>query len=191
MHGCYRIFQRFTTQPNSEFSGGLPFNEVRLTDYCAQWPEQYRVESQRIAEALYPFSISLAHIGSTAIPGLTAKPIIDILLGLQEPVHSIPVQLTLQGMGYRPHGEKGVPGRLFFTAGDPARFHLHLVEYKGSIWKNHLFFRDRLIDNPKLAAQYVKLKRELAERFPQDRESYTRGKADFIENVLRANSDND
>lgn len=179
------MFERFAIRNEIPGSIGLPSNQVSLATYSDQWPELFHSERKRVALAMDPLPVSIAHIGSTSVPGMTAKPIIDILVGLQQPVHSIPVQLTLQSIGYHPHGEKGVPGRLFFTAGDPSQFHLHLVEHKGHIWEDHLLFREQLIQLPGLARDYIKIKRELAERFPSDRESYTRGKANFIENAIR------
>ena len=164
---------------------GLPANTVRMCVYSPHWPTLYSEERERLLKTLGSYPVQFAHIGSTSVPGLAAKPIIDILLGVSVPEQKLAITAHLKNLGYDSHGEKGVPGRLFFTLGDPCCFHLHLVDLEGDIWHDHRLFRDSLIADPKLAATYEKLKKRLAVQFPSDRESYTRGKANFIENTIR------
>lgn len=142
-------------------------------------------EKQRIANLLEKISPEIAHIGSTSVVGMDAKPVIDIMVGINCASEIDAAEIALEKRGYVSHGEKGIPGRLFFTLGDPPRIHLHMVTFGGQLWKGHLLFRDILNRNQELAAKYVALKISLARQFPLDRQSYTAGKADFIENVLR------
>ncbi len=168
----------------SESPLGLAPKVVQLHLYSAEWPDFYATEIERVSLALADNSVQAAHIGSTAVPSMTAKPIIDILLGYQEMEARDDICERLMMLGYENHGEKGVPGRLFFSFGSPTVYHVHLVEYDGDIWRGHLLFRECLRRNSDVAADYIKLKKDLAQKFPDDRDSYTRGKADFIEKTI-------
>jgi GrpB-like predicted nucleotidyltransferase (UPF0157 family) len=184
LEGSRMLQEAITETGSADDCLGLPRHLVRMHAYSAHWPELFVIEQKRIMQCLAPLAPATQHIGSTAVPGLAAKPIIDILMGVQSKPERTAVCRGLQLLGYEAHGEKGVPGRLFFSCGTPSRFHLHLVQLTGPIWKGHILFRDSLIADPALAAQYETLKRDLARRFPADRDSYTRGKAFFIEKTL-------
>lgn len=177
------MIQTVSAEP-AEPELGLPKNLVRLCAYSSRWPEHYRRERQRLSRGLEPLPHCIAHVGSTAVAGLTAKPIIDILLGVAEPSDRDEISEIVQQLGYTAHGEKGVPGRLFYTWGEPRMFHLHLVDYGADIWHKHILFRNCLRTQSRLAAEYVSIKEELADMFPADRDSYTQGKAEFIESAL-------
>jgi GrpB-like predicted nucleotidyltransferase (UPF0157 family) len=130
----------------------------------------------------------LEHVGSTAVPGLGAKPIIDMLLGvgrLAEVEARLPA-LEALGYEYVPRFESRLPERRFFVGVAPRgrTHHLHGVEIGGSFWQRQLLFRDCLRSEPETAAAYERLKRDLARRHADDRETYTEAKADFIEAVL-------
>lgn len=165
---------------------GLDPAVVRLLMYSQEWPVFYAREVERFRLAFRDIPVQVAHIGSTAVPSMMAKPVIDILLGYSEVQDRDDISERLVLLGYDSHGEKGVPGRLFFTFGSPTVYHVHLVKYDGVIWRGHLLFRDCLRNHPRVAAEYTKLKQSLAQRFPEDRDSYTRGKADFIEKTISA-----
>jgi GrpB-like predicted nucleotidyltransferase (UPF0157 family) len=164
---------------------GLPSHVVKLARYNPNWPQLFIEEKQRVAGLLAKLNPQIEHIGSTSVPGMDAKPVIDIMLGIKGPEDIDAAEAALLDRGYVSHGEKGIPGRLFFTYGEPPTLHLHMVTYNGPLWKGHLLFRDTLTFNKKLADSYVSLKINLAKQFPTDRQSYTAGKADFIESVLR------
>ncbi len=163
---------------------GLPSHAVKLTPYNPHWPQLFTEEKQRVEAALAPLSVHVEHIGSTSVPGIEAKPVIDLMLGIHWPEDIDAAESALQRRGYISHGEKGIPGRLFFTFGEPPTLHLHMVSYGSSLWQGHLMFRDALISDNELAREYVDVKVNLAKQFPMDRQSYTAGKADFIEKVL-------
>ena len=132
--------------------------------------------------------VEIEHIGSTAVPGLAAKPVIDIMVGvhsLEQAKTAIPV---LESIGYVYWRDDPRPGRMFFVKGMPPygkerTHHVHIVEVHGEFWKRKLF-RDYLRSHPEEAKRYEVLKRDLATRFLQDRERYTEGKHNYIESVM-------
>ena len=155
--------------------------------YSRDWKCEFRKEEQRLLSAL-PNGIFIEHIGSTAVPGLSAKPIIDIMLGtgtLEIIDTLIPILFTL-GYEYMPRNEVQIPERRFFAKPfiRPRRFHLHAVVAEGCFWKEHLIFRDCLRNDPGLMRQYAALKQQLAQQYYDNRDSYTNAKTDFICNVI-------
>ena len=163
---------------------GLETGVVRLVEYDAQWPALYRIESARIAVALGPLVLDLQHVGSTAVPGLAAKPIVDILAGYPD---RAPLQAYIEGLcaaGYDHLGEQGIPGREFFRRGQPPAYHVHLAALGGIFWREHLAFRDLLRSDSLLRATYEALKHDLAGKFPQDRDAYIEAKGPFIRGAL-------
>ena len=136
--------------------------------------------------ALGAWAEAVEHIGSTAIPGLDAKPVIDLLVGLRSMGDAGRCIRPLEELGYEYRGEAGVPGRLFsreFRKGQRAH-HLHLAVLGGAFWNEHLLFRDYLQAHPRTANEYARLKRALAARYRSDREAYAAAKADFVRGVL-------
>jgi GrpB-like predicted nucleotidyltransferase (UPF0157 family) len=127
------------------------------------------------------------HVGSTAIPGLVAKPILDILAGASSGVAWQPYLELFARLGYESRGPQGVAERELLVLGpESARIHhLNLVVAGGVFWRDHLTFRDRLLANPPLAEAYVALKLDLALRHADNREAYTAGKLSFVNEVLR------
>ena len=89
-----------------------------------------------------------------------------------------------EGLGYVYRGEHGIPRRHFFVKGEPRTFHIHMFEIESEEWINHLLFRDHLIQHLEDTLAYARVKRELAEKFRNDRERYTDGKAPFIQSIL-------
>jgi len=131
--------------------------------------------------------ICLIHIGSTSVPGMIAKPILDIMIEVNKTDDATLLIPFLNEIGYTFFGECGRPGRLFFVKGKPnnCTHHLHVVE-KGSIyWKNNLRFKELLIQKPDLAAAYAIVKVNLARKYPYNREEYRINKSKFIDKVLK------
>lgn len=163
---------------------GLVQGRVRLDDYTPQWAELYRLEAERICPALGDLAIDVQHVGSTAIPGLKAKPILDIAVGIQQLDAALQCQAPLTTLGYEYAPWGGIEHDHVFGKG-VARTHLvHVVEYNGAPWRNYLVFRNTLRDNPELVQQYEALKLELSQRFPTDRAAYTAAKAPFIHTII-------
>jgi GrpB-like predicted nucleotidyltransferase (UPF0157 family) len=165
---------------------GLESGTVRVAPYDSNWPSLFAAEAERLRErfAAAELPLTIEHTGSTAVPGLAAKPILDILAGYQRGA-SVPgyVEVLTQA-GYVHRGEQGIPGREFFRRGNPRAYHLHLTEMDSSFWRNHLTFRDRLRADNALRDAYAALKHDLAARFPRDREAYIAGKESFVTKVL-------
>lgn len=158
---------------------------VRLLAYDALWPREFEAEADRIARACDGLPIRLEHIGSTAVPGLSAKPVIDILAGVPPRAARAPYIAALTPLGYEHLGANGVPGRDYFRRGVPRSHHVHMVSWSSAVWHDHLLFRDSLRANPDVAREYAALKRELAAAFPDDSRRYSEGKGPFIKSVLR------
>ena len=164
---------------------------VTIVDYNARWPALYDEEKGRILAAIDPWVADIQHVGSTAVPGLGAKPIIDIMVGrrsLDDARHCIAPLETI-GYQYIPEYEDELPERRYFRwpGGDTYRgrgsHHLHMVETTSDFWRRHLLFRDYLRRHPEVAREYECLKRELAARYGADREGYTEAKTEFITSV--------
>jgi GrpB-like predicted nucleotidyltransferase (UPF0157 family) len=120
------------------------------------------------------------------VPGVAAKPIVDILAGLAAEEGRGTAIVALQAAGYVHRGEQEIPGRDFFRRGEPRQYHIHLTQVDSAFWHDHRTFRDWLRSHPDAAADYSALKRSLAERYPMDREAYIAGKTAFVEDILRA-----
>lgn len=164
-------------------------NQVVIAEYNPLWPLLFEEEKTRILDLINPWAERVEHIGSTSVPGLGAKPIIDIMVGLRsldDAQHCIPL---LQAIGYEyvPAHETVMPERRYFHKG-LTRFarthHLHMVETASEFWERHILFRDYLREHEDTARSYYQLKKQLAARFRSDRESYTDAKASFIKEVI-------
>ena len=157
----------------------------RIAPYDPLWARDYAAEADRIAHACRDLPLEVEHIGSTAIPGLSAKPIIDILIGVPPRASREPYIAAIRGLGYDHRGASGIPGRNYFRRGSPHTHHIHLVSWSSDVWHEHLLFRDWLLSNPSAVAEYAVLKRELHAMFPDNREKYTEAKGPFISAALR------
>lgn len=155
---------------------------VVIVAYDPIWPERFRAEADRLA-ALLP-DLAPHHIGSTAVPGLAAKPIIDIMARVDD-IDAPLADLTGPGGYVYPESYNAALGRRrWLCRPSPAHreYHLHLVADRAEL-SRHLRFRDALCAGPGLAAEYAALKRDLARRMPGDREGYTAAKSAFIRRV--------
>ena len=162
---------------------GVPYGVVVLAEHTSEWSALYGEEAARIAAALGPVVLSMEHYGSTSIPGIKAKPIIDILVGVERLDDTVGCIPAMEELGYIFDPNAGIPGHHIFGKG-AARTHIvHFVEHGGEGWRQGLAFRDRLLADPKVAEAYQRLKVELAARYPNDRAAYTAGKSAFVENL--------
>jgi GrpB-like predicted nucleotidyltransferase (UPF0157 family) len=159
---------------------------VRLVPYTGQWAALYREEERRLRARMGQHVIDIQHIGSTAVPGMIAKPIIDIGVAIPRFEGGFELVTPIEGLGYEYEGEHGIPRRHYYDKGDPRTHHLHMLEHDSAEWRNHILFRDYLRAHAQVAQEYADLKRELAHRYRNDRTAYTDGKAEFIVRVLEA-----
>jgi GrpB-like predicted nucleotidyltransferase (UPF0157 family) len=164
---------------------GLGKGVVRLAPYETGWTELYAVERARIEAVIGPHILNVQHVGSTSIPGIAAKPIFDIAVGVADFEAARVCIAPLEVLGYDYHGENGIPRRHFFTRGSPTQYHTHMHEVTSRAWGNLVLFRDYLLRYPEEAQAYLALKQRLAKQYRHDRRAYTEGKAVFIERILR------
>lgn len=165
---------------------GLERNVVRLDDYTPLWIELYREEAERIRAAIGHLIIDLQHIGSTAIPGIKAKPILDLMAGVARLHEALLCRTPLEALGYDYAAHAGVAHDYVFGKGVVRTHLLHVVEYESAEWTNHLRFRDRLRNDRELAQEYERLKEELSRKFSENRAEYTSAKSKFICQVIAA-----
>lgn len=161
---------------------------VVIVPYDRDWPHRFERERNVLRQVFRGTDAVIEHVGSTAVPGLGAKPIIDIMVGvpaLQEVEVRIP-GLESRGYEYVPKYEAQLPERRYFVKprSRPRTHHLHCVVRGGEFWCRHLAFRDHLRSHPKSAAEYVELKQRLASRHRTDRVAYTEGKSAFVDSIL-------
>jgi GrpB-like predicted nucleotidyltransferase (UPF0157 family) len=160
---------------------------IVISDYNPIWPDLYAHEERRIVDALGDLLVAIEHIGSTSVPGLAAKPRIDIMPGVASEADLDRVIEPITGLGceYIAKWEDEMPSRRLFsreTSGEQIACNIHVVVFGGEFWERHLLFRDYLRRNPDVAAEYERLKRDLAPRFTVSNE-YARAKTDFITSI--------
>ena len=144
----------------------------------------FEQESELIAEALGDDLVEIQHIGSTSIPGLRAKPIIDVLAAVESFAPIEDYERLLEPLGYHHHSHAEEDERIFFWKGTPRTHHLHIVEYATWEHQRHIIFRDYLRRHPEMAQWYEQVKRELWIAFKGNRPAYTKGKTAFIKTIM-------
>ncbi|MEX0800092.1 MAG: GrpB family protein [Dehalococcoidia bacterium] len=175
--------------PEPEHVDRLPTgvaDPVLVVEYDPAWPAAYRRESEAIAAALGELLVGIEHMGSTAVPGLGAKPIIDIMAGVPSFQEGHRCVEPMQGLGYEYKGEFGIPGRHYFRKiqRDVRTHQVHMVEAGGEFWQRHLLFRDYLRSHSDEARRYYELKLRFSKEYRHDREGYTDAKTAFIEAAI-------
>lgn len=162
---------------------------VVIVPYREEWPELFDEERRRLEEPLRGLNARVEHIGSTAVPLLAAKPVLDVAVGvstLGEVEERIPA-IEAAGYHYVPEYEAQIPQRRYFRRPlqRPRLVHVHVLEVHGDLWGHHLRFRDWLRDHPEDRDRYAALKLDLAARHGDDRVAYTDAKRHFIEDILQ------
>jgi GrpB-like predicted nucleotidyltransferase (UPF0157 family) len=159
---------------------------ITIADYDPDWPARFDAEKVRLLSQIGRWSRGIEHIGSTAVPGLAAKPVIDIMPGVLSMADAESCIEGMRRLGYEyvPEFEDALPDRRYFRKGRPEqRWHVHIVEIDGEFWKRHIAFRDYLRESPETSAEYAALKRHLAEQYPRDSLAYTDAKSEFIRGI--------
>jgi len=164
---------------------GLEKGFVKIIPHTERWHQLFAEEEARLREAIGEFVVAVEHIGSTSVCGIAAKPILDIAAAVIDKANGEKCVAPLENIGYEYRGELGIAGRFYFVKGAPRTHHLHMLLSDSAEWRNHLAFRDYLRQNPSAAVEYDKLKKELAQKYRNDRDSYLDGKADFVEKILK------
>lgn len=163
---------------------GLERGKTELLPHDNEW----KTETERVIRILWkviPEARDIQHVGSTAIKSISAKPIADIAVALDDvqSVISHIGELAEYGIIYR---GSDVPDQILFIIGDGSirTHHIHIVKWHGKAWDNYIMFRDYMNSHPDKAAEYEKLKKQLTSSFPDNRRAYTEGKAGFIEKII-------
>ena len=174
--------------PNLPFNTiGLRKGIVHLADYVPEWEELFEKEAKRLLEKIADLILDIQHVGSTAVPALSAKPIIDIAIAIEsrEVIPSLVRSLT--ELGYTDRGDGGNEGGYLLVL-EPVpgvrTVHVHVVEATDVQWRNYIGFRDLLRENEDIREEYGRLKRDLANKHKNDRRLYTAGKHSFIRGLL-------
>lgn len=162
---------------------------IVVCDYDPSWPRQYEDERARIKAALGAIATTIEHVGSTAVPGLAAKPIIDVLVGVRHLQEARPIAIeAFGGLGYTymARYEVWLPGEMLFRKGEPGPWthHVHLMEPSSPRWEELVLMRDYLRTHPEIAAAYGSLKKALAAVFDDDIAGFRDAKRPFLTAVL-------
>lgn len=165
-------------------------DEVIIVDYNPEWATLFEQEKARLLAVAGDYIEEIQHVGSTAVPGLAAKPIIDIMIAIRGLSLVEKTVAPIESLGYGYMGEYGLPERHFFRkptndSWSNRTHHIHMVLKGSNQWVNQFHFRDYLRAHPETRQQYEDLKRELATQFRDDRIAYTDAKQDFIFATLR------
>lgn len=166
----------------------MPDAPIHVVSYDPAWPALFEREKASLEVLIAPWRLGpIEHIGSTAVAGLCAKPVIDVMVGVSSLVHSEPAKEVLCANGYQYSDYRRDVTHWFCKPSFELRtHHVHLVPFDSAHWQARLRFRDILRSDPAIAAEYAALKLDLAKTFEFDREAYTEGKGPFINRVLEA-----
>ncbi len=164
---------------------GLKRDTVRLTSYTNKWERLFEEEKSRLQGVIGRYVLDIQHVGSTSIPGMVAKPIIDIAIAVKNFEEASVCIKPIEQLGYEYKGENGISRRHFFVKGNPTTHHIHMNEIGSRDWNDLIIFRNYLTHHEEIAKEYSELKMVLAQRYPTDRQAYQDNKAPFIERVLQ------
>ncbi|HWA60967.1 MAG TPA: GrpB family protein [Caulobacteraceae bacterium] len=158
---------------------GLETSANRLVDYNPLWPRAFEEEAGRIRAAVGDLALAIEHYGSTAVPGLRAKPILDLLVGVADIDDGLEMVGPMAGLGYDYSDNHGIPEHHIFGRPTVRAYLVHVVVHGGDQWERCLRFRDRLRASADLRSEYQALKERLA-REATSRAAYTDGKTAFV-----------
>jgi GrpB-like predicted nucleotidyltransferase (UPF0157 family) len=158
---------------------------VHVAEPDSRWPQMFAAEQQRLADTLRLSRDRIEHIGSTAVPGLIAKPIIDIMVGVDRyPPEPSGVD-AVSSLGYECLGEAGVPGRIYCRRRGRDNFNLHLLEFAGSMWQNNIRLREYLAACPEAKNRYSAVKLQAVQNGATRLLAYSAAKSGIVEELLR------
>lgn len=164
---------------------GLNRGELHLSPYRDEWPVLFEAEKLIIAAAIGNHVNDIQHVGSTAVPGMRAKPILDIAISMEAFEAARVCVEPLVELGYTFKGENGIPRRHYFQKGEPCTHHIHMVEETCEEWAKLIQFRDFLRSDRSAAEEYGRLKTALVDSLTGDRKAYLASKAEFITQAIK------
>jgi GrpB-like predicted nucleotidyltransferase (UPF0157 family) len=182
---CLLCLRNKVRQTILDFMLGLKKGIVELLSHVEQWHQLFADEAARLRAVVGEHLVAIEHVGSTSICGISAKPVIDVAIAVSDKSAGEKCVSPLEKIGYEYRGEHGIAGRFYFIKGEPRTYHLHMVLLGSDFWRSHLLFRNHLRENPKAASEYDHLKKDLAEKYRENRNAYQEGKTAFIENILK------
>jgi GrpB-like predicted nucleotidyltransferase (UPF0157 family) len=165
---------------------GLRRGAVQVVPYTPTWVTLFLSERARLQYALGADALDIQHIGSTAVPGLAAKPILDLGIAVAAEALVAACVPRLTALGYTYRGYRGSDQGHFFDQGSEQHLthYLHMLPIGDPGWSNYLRFRDYLIAHPAVRDAYMQLKQDLAAQYAEDRAAYTAAKATFVQRIL-------
>ncbi len=176
-----------TQSPHNQWELGVQKGAALVLPHQAGWADEFHAEKGRLLQG-FESPPPLEHVGSTAVPGLAAKPIIDILMGFRDETEYEACRTALKQLNYEYKGDPFTRGDHIYILTHDGFTHthkIHLTAHGGEEWMRKTAFRDYLIAHPDRARAYGDLKTRLARRFPNNRREYSRLKSEFIQAVLR------
>ena len=170
---------------------GLHKDKVHLVSYCPDWVKEFKKEKEILQKILGAIALQIEHVGSTSIPGLSAKPILDIAVAVENIETLAKLIPVLTKAGYDVLNSIENKGEILARKGNTEnRTHYIHIEVIGSTyWNDHILFRDYLLKHPEYIKQYENLKESLAIQFQDDRKQYTSAKNEFIQHILKLAAD--
>ncbi|MBG83355.1 MAG: hypothetical protein CMJ40_02280 [Phycisphaerae bacterium] len=165
---------------------GLEPGQISLVPHDSSWSDLAEGELERIKTACPDAIIEAEHIGSSSVSGIMSRPVLDLLIGVEEMMHSGDTIQPLKLIGYRCHGEQGVPGRRFFSLSREGRIlvHVHLYRVGSPLWNAAIAFRDHLRSDPESAKAFDELRVECMRSDPGDLAAYEKAKREFEANAI-------
>ena len=157
---------------------------MELSPYSQEWKALYEKEAEKIKSVIGDLAVDIQHIGSTAIPGMIGKPIIDIAVMLPSLDKAKDLIKPLANLGYNYDEPASSSERCFFRKGEPVQYHLSLTAPDVSFWRRQILFRDYLINHPSMAKKYEELKLRMIKKDPTGRKDYLSAKSLFIQKAL-------
>lgn len=158
---------------------------IHISEYKEAWPHQFEKLKEKLWHPISKFAISMEHVGSTSVPNLCAKPIIDVDIVVIDIERMKAITHILCQNGYQHMGNLGIPGREMFRCNKPEfPHHLYVCLQDSPAFQNHILFRNHLRSHPDDCQKYAQLKKNLAKKFPEDMKSYVEGKTSFVLSIL-------
>lgn len=170
-------------------------SSVEIVPYDPAWPHQFEELREVLAEKLNALALDIEHVGSTSVPGLSAKPILDVDIVIATPDDLAPAVAALQGLGYEHQGDLGIAGREAFrysnrdvprdgSGREWPQHHLYVCQKGNRELRRHIAFRDYLRQHTGEVVTYSVLKQKLAEEFAMDRQAYVDAKSEYVDTIL-------
>lgn len=160
--------------------------KIQIEEHNPEWFKQYECEKNQLCETLGELVLGIEHIGSTSIPDIWAKPIVDILIGVKSlPIEKFQINKVIE-LGYEYLGEAGVSGRLYFRKRFPQKYNIHITQIGSEIWNNNIILRNYLLNNKEAAKKYSDLKQAIISEGISTLLEYSIRKDNFIRELLEA-----